>query len=195
MIEKIKAELERRVAALGISDDELSIHAELSELLSFIDSLEKEQETIQITPPTFAPISTEPGKDGSVIKKDQSQSGYISNPCAACVNDKGCVTCEHYNMRETQPQGLDEAAEEYVNKTGHDGRIEDYDGSQIRAWEFESMVDCFKAGAEWMAGQGETVEGEIKCAVAYPHEPKVIARIYGDYGYGDKVIVQIRKAK
>ena len=55
-------------------------------------------------------------------------------------------------------------------------------------------IDGFKSGAEWMAEQGETVEGEIVCAVAYPHENKVIARVYGDYRFGDKVIVQIRKA-
>ena len=50
MIEKIKREIERRIAALGISDDELSIHAELSELLSFIESLEKKQDGLHFTP-------------------------------------------------------------------------------------------------------------------------------------------------
>ena len=52
----------------------------------------------------------------------------------------------------------------------------------------------YELGAKWVAEQGETVEGEIVCAVAYPHENKVIARVNGDYRFGDKVIVQIKKA-
>ena len=29
--------------------------------------------------------------------------------CDGCVNDKGCVTCVDWNMKETQPKGYDEA--------------------------------------------------------------------------------------
>ena len=51
----------------------------------------------------------------------------------------------------------------------------------------------YELGAKWMAEKGETAEGEIVCAVAHPHENKVIARVNGDYKFGDKVIVQIRR--
>ena len=57
----------------------------------------------------------------------------------------------------------------------------------------KDMEFAFRAGAKWMAEQGETVEGEIMCAVAHPHENKVVARVNGNYKFGDKVIVQIRK--
>ena len=51
-------------------------------------------------------------------------------------------------------------------------------------------VDGFKAGAEWMAGQGETVEGyiagtnEVAAILAIPRK---------EHNKGDKVVVQIRK--
>ena len=78
---------------------------------------------------------------------------------------------------KSEPQGLDEAEDEYA-----------------RSYDFQrTETEAFKAGAKWMAEQGETVEGEIVCAVAHPHENKVIARINGNYNFGDKVIVQIRK--
>lgn len=51
----------------------------------------------------------------------------------------------------------------------------------------------YELGAKWDAEQGETVEGEIVCAVAHPHENKVIARVNSDYKFGEKVILQIRK--
>ena len=40
----------------------------------------------------------------------------------------------------------------------------------------------------------DKIKGEIVCAVAHSHENKVVARVYGDYKFVDKVIVQIRKA-
>lgn len=77
-IEKIKAEIERQLFEISNYQDVLGLvrkedlprYTVLRELEDFIDSLEKDQEIIQITPPTFAPISTEPGKDGSIVKKD-----------------------------------------------------------------------------------------------------------------------------
>ena len=85
--------------------------------------------------------------------------------------------------KQELPDDVDKAAEEFCRPRFDDGTEHTM---EIVTW-------AFRAGAEWMAKQGETVEGEIVCAVAYPHENKVIARVYGDYRFGDKVIVQIRK--
>lgn len=51
-------------------------------------------------------------------------------------------------------------------------------------------VDGFKAGAEWMAGQGETFNGYISMK-----GKRSLIAIEGksEYKFGDKVIVQIRK--
>ena len=55
--------------------------------------------------------------------------------CDGCVNDKGCVTCVDGNMKETQPKGLDEAAEEYArqytkNDNGNGG--DDWEDEKIK---------------------------------------------------------------
>lgn len=104
MINKIKAEIERRIKVYEHRIDnnnevedpdsvdieqlmkwnakrELQIcHQDgkaeaLKDLLSFIESLEKEQET-----------------------------GYVKAPCAICCYDKGCDTCEHYQKRLKKEQ-------------------------------------------------------------------------------------------
>lgn len=68
----------------------------------------------------------------------------------------------------------------------------------VAAWKFSMLnpdyqmnrLESFKAGAEWMAGQGETVEGyiaginEVAAILAIPRK---------EHNKGDKVVVQIRK--
>ena len=199
MIEKIKQEIERRVDILTHiyaemverKDDEMRTYyhgkiVAIEELLSFIESLEKEQETIQITPPTFAPISTEPGQDGSIVKKEQPKRKLrkVCNLREDLKADKPIEErLEELRQIRAEKDRLDEAAEEQAKSFGY----------MSFDYEFDENVESFKAGAKWMAEQGETVEGEIMCAVAHPHENKVVARVYGDYKFGDKVIVQIRK--
>lgn len=51
------------------------------------------------------------------------------------------------------------------------------------------MEIAFRAGAEWMAGQGETHELTVKSPVLGP--PMICCPVHADNG--DKVIVQIRK--
>lgn len=59
--------------------------------------------------------------------------------------------------------------------------------------EEEKMIyDAFKAGAEWMAEQGETVDGYITDEIAY-NGIAVILDNEGQLKPDDKVIVQIRK--
>ena len=57
----------------------------------------------------------------------------------------------------------------------------------------EDFVDAFKAGAEWMAGQGytfETIMQEDDLDELVPTCPDMYRH---GYSYCDKVIVQIRK--
>ncbi len=77
------------------------------------------------------------------------------------------------------PSNLDEAAKEYELSIGS----QDYC--------YMDVIDAFKAGAEWMAGQGETFNGFI----SFKGEQRSLIAIEGksEYKFGDKVIVQIRK--
>lgn len=87
------------------------------------------------------------------------------------------------------PSNLDEAAEmnfETMEVLEHENIFE------------ETHRKIFKAGAEWMAGQGETLEVEVKeDAGGYPYIQSI--ELY-DYDkdeplskQGDNVVVQIRK--
>ena len=51
------------------------------------------------------------------------------------------------------------------------------------------MEIAFRAGAEWMAGQGETHELTVESPVLGP--PMICCPVHADNG--DKVVVQIRK--
>ena len=171
-VEQIKAELERQIKALEKTFPNTYYEGEvcgLKRLLSFIESMEKDK------------------SGGSEKPNSQSQE---KNICDGCVNDKGCVTCVDGDMKETQSLGLDygaldDAAWDYARRTLPVSKKFPVKSNFITA--------AFMTGARWMAEQGETVEGEIVCAVAHPHENKAIARVNGNYKFGDKVIVQIRE--
>ena len=79
------------------------------------------------------------------------------------------------------PSNLDEAAEknfETMEVLEHENIFE------------ETHRKIFKAGAEWMAGQGETIEGYI----AGTNKVAAIRAIpRKEHNKGDKVVVQIRK--
>lgn len=64
----------------------------------------------------------------------------------------------------------------------------------------ENVKLSFKAGAEWMAGQGITVEGDIegnwRNQEGAPYEIYVTSDCLPkdtEFKFGDKVVVQIRK--
>lgn len=109
----------------------------------------------------------------------------------AVASDLGTLERKLEEKISPPPSNLDEAAEEN-SKNYYCSSLETCNETGICDG-CENVKLAFKAGAEWMAGQGETVEGEIMCAVAHPHENKVVARVYGDYKFGDKVVVQIIK--
>ena len=86
------------------------------------------------------------------------------------------------NYKPSLPSNIDEAAE--------DGwALYEYRESPKGLYS-TCYIDGFKSGAEWMAGQGETVEGyiagtnEVAAILAIPRK---------EHNKGDKVVVQIRK--
>lgn len=75
------------------------------------------------------------------------------------------------------PSDIDEAAEEYAYKT---------------QWDHGVRFDAFKAGAEWMAGQGETLESLIW----RDEDDKLFIEAFVDenkFKMADNVTIQIRK--
>ena len=87
---------------------------------------------------------------------------------------------EYYEKHSTAtPQGLDEAAEEWVGNNCFDCDCV----GENRAW------DAFMAGAKWMAEQGETKVLTVESPVLGP--PMICCPV--NASNGDKVIVQIRK--
>ena len=97
------------------------------------------------------------------------------------------------------PSNLDEAAEEIASDIAPTYPDVGWDEC------FEKIKEGIKAGAEWMAGQGETIEktvGQLEHMLAgntfFTHgfeidELDVPFLNSKEVGYGDKVIVQIRK--
>lgn len=90
------------------------------------------------------------------------------------------------------PSNMDKAAEEYAWKK--EGPLAD--GERL-SYTFNPRIDAFKAGAEWMAGQGETHEAEIIESVPFGRTKwQRCVKVWLDNQFqakGDKVIVQIRK--
>ena len=125
-----------------------------------------------------------------------AENVYDNAYCEAIRDVKRIVA----SIKEVQLTGLDEVAEDYVDKTDHSGRIEDYEGNEICVWRFDSMVNCFKAGAEWMAEHGETSNGVIKFVEGCNDDDTMVKVILPDVNPknsrpNEKVIVQIRKRR
>ena len=102
-------------------------------------------------------------------------------------------------LHPSLPSNLDEAAEEYVKTTSVKvwGRIDpkkDLGGYMARANYGTGLLDGFKAGAEWMARQGEIVLGNItRVGDRLDVETLEYLPEESEFEIGDKVIVQIRK--
>lgn len=81
-------------------------------------------------------------------------------------------------LPEQEPQGLDEAANEFANQD---------------CVTFISRKKGFIAGAEWMAGQGITAEAVMQYDDVDDLVPTLPNMENYEFSVGDKVIVQIRK--
>ena len=89
------------------------------------------------------------------------------------------------NYKQELPANLDEAAEMYESGLQNP----DYQDS---GYTDNDMIDAFKAGAEWMEGQGVTCGGRImKSSMGETYAESDYVPLDGKCG--DKVIVQIRK--
>lgn len=90
------------------------------------------------------------------------------------------------------PSNLDEAAKKIVIQLHPSMEYSAVLGDQLTMGE---LVELVKAGAEWMAGQGVTVDGVIT-KVGYKLDVETTEYILpeeSEFERGDKVIVQIRK--
>jgi hypothetical protein len=89
-------------------------------------------------------------------------------------------------MQPSLPSGLDEAAEKILSETFP----QLHNGSFLTERE---MVKLIKAGAEWVAGQGETIDGDVVKDIN--NNLAITAKGFSgkEAVFGDKVIVQIRK--
>ena len=100
----------------------------------------------------------------------------------------------NYNNRKIQqpslPDNLDEAAREIVIKMHPCLKDCTILGDRLTRGQLMALV---KAGAEWMAGQGETIEGEVVKDIN--NNLAITAKGFSgkEAVFGDKVIVQIRK--
>lgn len=89
-------------------------------------------------------------------------------------------------VKETSlPSNLGEAAEKFAHL---------YDNGTCDG----IAQDCFKAGAEWMAGQGVYADAEVckladRAWVTALDEKLFQNEVYDKFKAGDKVVVQIRK--
>lgn len=93
--------------------------------------------------------------------------------------------------RDSQAQRLsndvDGAAEDMLDDAAYDWVMGNFGNPKESLFDFDCR--CFKAGAEWMAGQGYTQEG-----IARPDDDEIWVNLKNtDIKDGDKVVVQIRK--
>lgn len=95
-------------------------------------------------------------------------------------------------LKLTRPLKLLEGLEEAAEKASKTWRRNE-DGSEERELFPQTFIRGFIAGAEWMAGQGETVEGEIVKDISNRLAVTAKGLNGSGFNFGDKVIVQIRK--
>lgn len=91
------------------------------------------------------------------------------------------------------PSNIDEAAEEYAYTNW---QSDDYHEGASEGLPFDAIghtEKCFKAGAEWMAEQGETQEHFVIGSLIGSSCGLTIVCYTEKFAVGDKVIVQIRK--
>ena len=120
-------------------------------------------------------------RDGAkaALNPIDGDADYYKGKIDACENIQELIA-PLQQEQPSLPSDLDEAAEEYSRK-----KAVKYYGNTFYA---------FKAGAEWMAGQGETHETEIVSRInARGLLPAVTCLVDNSYKEGDKVVVQIRK--
>lgn len=111
----------------------------------------------------------------------------------AIASDLGTLERELEKKVVPLPSNLEEAAEEYAFTNWEDN---DYHEGASEGVPFDSIgytEKVFKAGAKWMARQGETHEQYVIREIAEHDVGPAIVSYPDTFEIGDKVIVQIRK--
>lgn len=221
--EKLIAEIDSRMGDCKLPDGKFPTAAnavryeELSCLRNFITSLQQEQPAnmIQWTGSNLQKVIDFTGKSprfgewfnsweeyesyvhshGDILKLFSEDGSHFEVPVGAWI----VKTPDGYNVpsvarfihakqeQHSLPSNLDEAADAYSENILANG--EDM---------FDAIADGFRAGAEWIAGQGVNTDFEV-CKLANRawltpiDEKRFMQDVYGNFAAGDKVVVQIRK--
>lgn len=180
ILSKMRQEIERRfkkaeyetAKAIGVSHDGYIIHQAESNLclflLDFLDTLSEEPDR----PEPYTGKYDEAYLNEKIKRASEHWKGVDV--------DKMLAECRGYD--EEPDKSLEEAARKYTNDSLNNL------GAILRV----NVSNAFKAGAEWMAGQGVTCGGLIMRGIT--------GETYAESDYvpldgkcGDRVIVQIRK--
>ena len=151
MYKEIKAKIKRQIhleknsiASLGDFGQSSLINA-LENLLSFIESLEKEKPNkINVTGDDFSWMDE--------LKHDLEHPEELDKKVTESLKNRGKYSKS--NTNSLYP-GLDEAAEKYESY---------YDVGDEQCYLYThkgDIAEAFQAGAKWMAKQGETKEGVV----------------------------------
>lgn len=132
-------------------------------------------------------------KEDLIFELKKRCSFWLNNKT---ISKKHALEClfgilENEESRPSLPSNLDEAAHSYAWKK-QENHI-DFDGDEYL--DYGPRYDAFKAGAEWMAGQGETVAG-IVTKVGDKLDVETTEYLIpeeSEFERGDEVVIQIRK--
>jgi len=121
-----------------------------------------------------------------LTKKDNNMTTQESGRIVGCggigysEEDFNNAVKAQFSSLPPIPFYIEDAAKEYCSKVNHR--------------QMSMITDAFRAGAEWMAKQGKTFDGEIISEGLPPYKHlKAVAIVDDGYKHGDRVIIQIRK--
>lgn len=105
----------------------------------------------------------------------------------------GAKWADEHPAQHSLPSDLDEAAEEALNDVDANWQIDERDdGCTEPGYNQKQMLLMFKAGAKWLAGQGETRD-DITVTGDFDNKAHIFPIPSSKFNPGDKVVVQIRK--
>lgn len=135
-------------------------------------------------------------KHSEESKKEWIGEGYNQNAfaedCRISSFDKLLSFIDSLQQEQSSlPSNLDEAAHDYAWEK--QDMVYDAEGEILM--DYGPRYDAFKAGAEWMAGQGVTCEGKVftSAFTSYVKTPGIEELLKDVFPEDTEVIVQIRK--
>lgn len=129
------------------------------------------------------------------LKKEYYNDGTFMDSVAETALNKLLSSIKSQEQEPSLHSTLDETAEECIMSLVHnevDWKIPS-DNPELSEFVITFLYDMFKAGAEWMARQGVTVDGLVVCDKDTHYYKDIVMEIPDTLNVGDKVIVQIRK--